>query len=73
MFTLAAGLIELADQQFDEIAALKESLENAAPRPVSPFYSVIFSAGQKSVAITPGGHCEICPVPETQRLLIQSR
>ena len=35
--------------------------------------SVIFSAYQKSVAITPGGHCEICPVPETQRLLIQYR
>ena len=30
LFTLAAGLIELADQQFDEIAALKEPSTDAA-------------------------------------------
>ena len=43
-------------QEFPYLPALKESLENAAPRPVSPFYSAISKAIQDNAyaALTDG-------------------
>ncbi|QPK78706.1 ABC transporter substrate-binding protein [Corynebacterium lizhenjunii] len=63
-----AALIE----EFPYLPALKESLENAAPRPVSPFYSAISKAIQDNAYAALGGGKSVADATKDMKAAIEA-